>query len=78
MHTTTDTDEMIRKVSNVLAATQEIPRPQKDLLRKQIRAWYRTNVGDRLFFADSDLHRKHERRTNYGMGLKLHRRLANG
>ncbi len=59
--TTCDTDAAVRRVLNVLAATQEIPLAQKDLLRKQIRAWYKANVGDRTFFADSDLHRKHKR-----------------
>ncbi len=62
---TCDKDEAIRRVLRVLAATQEIPLAQKDLLRKQIRAWYKTNVGDRMFFADSDLHRKHLRK-RYG------------
>lgn len=62
---TCDKDETIRRVLRVLASTQEIPLAQKDLLRKQIRAWYKANVGDRLFFADSDLHRKHLRK-RYG------------
>lgn len=58
MYVTADTDIAVRRVLNVLAATQEIPLARKDELRKQIKAWYRNNVGDRKFFADSDLHRK--------------------
>ena len=61
IHATSDADATIRRVLNVLAATQEIPLAQKDLLRMRIRAWYKANVGDRLFFADSNLHRKHRR-----------------
>lgn len=61
LRVTPDKDFAIRRVLNVLAATQDIMLPQKDNLRKQIRNWYRANYGDRKFFADSDLHRKHRR-----------------
>lgn len=60
-----DKDAAVRRVLNVLAATQTIETARKDLLRKQIRAWFKANVGDRLFFADSDLHRKNLRK-RYG------------
>lgn len=61
MGVTKDTDFAVRRVLNVLAATQDIPLAQKDNLRKAIRAWYKAQFGDRKFFADSDLHRKHKR-----------------
>lgn len=57
INVTCNKDETVRRVLRILAASQQIPLSQKDLLRKQIRAWYKANVGDRLFFADSDLHR---------------------
>lgn len=53
-----DKDAAIRKVMNVLAASQQIPLVKKDALRKEIRAFFRKHYGDRDFFADSDLHRK--------------------
>jgi len=60
MRATPDQDFAIRRVLNVLAVA-EIDRNRKDGLRQQIRNWYRANYGDRKFFADSDLHRKHKR-----------------
>ena len=56
------TDFGIRRVLNALAVTQVIPLTEKDKLRKEIRTFYRDNYGDRSFFADSDLHRKHKRK----------------
>lgn len=60
--TSTNKDEAVRRILLALAVTQEIALPQKDLLRKEIRAWFKQHVGDREFFADSDLHRRKNRR----------------
>ena len=62
IRTTCNKDATIRRVLNVLAATQTIELARKDELRREIKAWYRANVGDRTFFADSDLHRKWKHR----------------
>lgn len=56
-----DKDAMIRRVFRVLSVMQDISLAEKDKSRKLIRAWYRTNYGDRAFFADSDYHRPHKR-----------------
>ena len=53
-----DKDAGIKKVLNVLAASQQIDLVRKDALRKDIRAFFRARYGDRLLFADSRLHLK--------------------
>jgi hypothetical protein len=57
-----DKDGVVRRILLALAVTQTIALPQKDLLRKEIRAWFKLHVGDREFFADSDIHRRKRRK----------------
>jgi hypothetical protein len=73
---TGDKDATIRKVCRVLSVLTAIKVDEKDKIRALIRAWYRANYGDRIFFADSDLHRKHKRQ--HGLGNNFNRRFASG
>ena len=51
----------IKDILFSLAASQVVDRDQKDVIRRNIKSFYRNNYGDSIIFADSDLHRKHKR-----------------